>query len=324
MSDLVVNRMRHDVFFDVLLAGERRYRALSLLWREGCSKCREEYGRELKGRCFRRHFGRQNDTIEARISTSIIPLHALFLQLSENTHMAVPPHEEAHAYTLLFRLIRHGNADFTLAAFARSVGRSPETIRNALRFSSLPAGIQRSVEKGYIPYGIALELTRLDVAHVKRSVLDYWESRAITERHTVEQFGELVTKYLENLREPTGNLFAVMSEEERRIAQRLHVKRTVARETIQATWSWIRYFRRMLRLFHEGSIGYEDSPYSVRSPVRVTLALIAELEALIPHLRHVLRLKRFDAPRATKTLAETKKLAKKLASVVPEDRAVDT
>lgn len=326
-SSFALRRLRgckssRGVVYYVLLAGERRYRALSLLWQRGCSTCRDTYGKnEPPGTCFARHFGRRRDTVEVRISTRMAPLPALFLQLSENTHVRVPPHEEAKAYTLLYRLLRQADTSFTVAAFARKVGRSPETIRHALRFSGLPLDIQRTVEKGYLPYGMALELTRLAVAGVKRNVLEYWKLRAITERRTVEQFRELVTGYLAHLRNGDGDLFGPHTETELAAARRQHIKRTVAREMIRGVWSWILYFRKVQGLFRDHLLGYPESPFSLRSPVRVTKSLLEELERLIPHMERVLT-NQLGPARARQVLADAKALTVALENVVPDDAGV--
>lgn len=158
--------------YHVLIAGERRYRALSLLWKEGCAECHDEYGKEPAGTCFKRHFHKGNDRVEVRLCVNAPPLPTLFLQLSENTHMAVPPYEEAQAYILLFRLVRQADEKFSVAQFASRVGRSPETVRNALRFSELPVGVRVYVEKGAIRYGIGIELTRLHRAGLKAKELE--------------------------------------------------------------------------------------------------------------------------------------------------------
>ncbi|MDO8470282.1 MAG: hypothetical protein Q7S84_04710 [bacterium] len=308
----------------ILLAGERRYRALSLLWHKGCSSCQEDAMKRRRrlaaGHCFRKHFGRKVDTIEVRLSQNMAPLLAVFLQLSENTHVRVPPHEEARAYTELFRLIRYGQPNFPLAIFARNVGRSPETVRNAIRFCDLPIKIQELVEKGFLSYGLAIELTRLSVARVRREQFGYWVQRALTTKSTVAEFRKSVAAYLAERVNGTSDLFGIMSREAEGVAHRAHIKQTVAKETIRALWGWVYYFRRVRQLFDEGLLGMADSPFSLRSPVRVHRDLLVEMERLIPHLRKVLH--RYNHTDASKILGEAGSLAKQMEAIVPEDPKV--
>jgi hypothetical protein len=221
----------------------------------------------------------------------IPPLSALYLQLSENTHMQVPPHEEAHAYTLLFRLVRQADEEFSLAQFARKVGRSPETVRNAIHFSELPISVQDYVAKGFVPYGIGVELTRLRRSGMKKSRLDWWALRAATERKKVPEFRELVTKYLVDQNSGQFDLLGIVTLEEEKLQRRLHIKRTVEANVIQAIWSWIHYFQKVRSLFDEGKLGLPDSPFSSRSPRRIFLALVDEMEKVLPHFRKIISLR---------------------------------
>lgn len=331
----VVNRIWHTAFtleklrptvnrgkthYYLLIAGERRYRALVLLWHEGCEECRERYGKEPQGVCFKRHFKRRTDRVEVRLCTNTPPLSVLFLQLSENTHMAVPPHEEARAYTLLFRLIRQANEKFSVAQFARRVGRSPDTVRNALRFAELPVTIRGYVETGAIPYGIGIELTRLHQAGLKARELDWWAMRAITDRKKVPEFHDLVTKYVADRNSNQLDLLGVMDREREKWQRRLHIRATVQAHTVRGVWGWIDYFKKVLRLFEEGKLKKEDSPFSVRSPILVFLALINVMERLLPHLRGLVSHSRYT--RANDILRRTKEAAGRIESSAPERHSI--
>jgi len=331
----VVNRLWHTAFgvgelhatmrrrrkrYYLLIAGERRYRALSLLWREGCKECRERYGKEPQGVCFKRHFKRKNDLVEVRLCTNAPPLPTLFLQLSENTHMQVPPHEEARAYALLFRLVRQANKKFTMAQFARRVGRSPDTVRNALRFSELPVTIRGYVENGAVPYGIGIELTRLHHVGLKARELDWWAVRALTDRKKVPEFHDLVTKYLAERGSNQMDLLGVMDRERRELQRRLHIRKTVQAHMVRGIWGWTDYFKKVLRLFEEGKIGKADSPFSVRSPIRIFLSLIELMERLLPHFRGLISRARHG--HAGEVLARTRRLAKRAAHHAREDHSL--
>lgn len=296
------------LWYYVLLAGERRLRALRALWDTGCEECRASYGPEAAGACFTRHFN--TDSIEVRLCVDILPLAALFLQFSENTHMPVPPHEEAHAYALLFRLIRQASEKFTVAEFARGVGRNPETIRNALRFCELPQSIQDGVGRGLVHYGIAVEIARLQSDGETAEQLEWWMMRAVTEKKSVAEFRKLIRQYLEDKRMGQISLLAIMTENQELDYKRSHIRRVVESNTINALWALLYYLRRVRELLASGKLGKADSPFSVRSPIRVLRNVFEEEKALLPHLKDLLRPNEYNE--AETLIAEGVKILKQL------------
>jgi hypothetical protein len=288
----------------VLLAGERRFRSCRLLWEKGCAECRERHGAESEGRCFRRHFG--GNEIDVRLCVDIPPLPALFLQLSENTHMAVPPHEEAAAYALLFKLLRSADETFSVARFSREVGRSPETIRRALRFCELPETIRDAVEKGYIAYGIAVEIARLKESGENEASLDYWLSRAIAENLKVPAFREMAGKFIADKRSGQTSLLGIFQESQQHEAERAHVRKVVAAGSIKAVWTWVYYLTTVQKLYEAGKLGTPEAIFSEGSPVRVFRQLLERLDAVLPHLKK--RLPRRDRERAASSVATARRL----------------
>jgi hypothetical protein len=317
-QDAICVGERGEKVYYTLLAGERRYRALTFLWQEGCEECREQYGKEEKGACFRRHFKRSR--VEVRLAIDITPLSALFLQMAENTHMPVPPHEEAYAYAQLFRLAKEADEKFSLATFARGVGRSPETIRNALRFCNLPKGIQAAVEKGQIPYGIAIEISRLHQTEMEEQQLEWWLLRAITENYKVPDFRRVVTQYLLNQRSGQGSLLDILTEEQRRMFEQPHFRQVVEVHTVQAMWAWIYYFGKVFQLFEEGRLGRVDSPFSEDSPVRLFRRLVDRLEQVLPHLKQFLPKKEY--PLRMGMLKQARAIAGALEEALPQEDLV--
>lgn len=271
-----------EVYY-VLLAGERRFRACTILWERGCAECREASGEAPlpEGACFRKHF--DGDRLEVRLCQDIPALAALFLQLSENTHMPVPPHEEAEAYGRLFSLLLQADPKYTAARFAREVGRSADTIRRALRYLLLPPSVRAAVESRLIAYGAALEIQRLQEAGLDEERLQFWVMRAATERKSVEQFREEVTRHLKERASGQQSLLG-MFQENQAVQERAHVRRTVESQTIQAVWSWISYVARVKQLATARQIGHPGAPYSEDSPVRVLGRLTRSLEEALPLL----------------------------------------
>jgi hypothetical protein len=308
MKGLRPSRKDGREIFYILLAGERRYRSCRHLWENGCAECLETNGKEKPGTCFNRHF--TSGKIEVRLCVNIPPLAALFLQLSENTHMRVPPHEEAYAYAQLYKLLRQANADFTIARFAREVGRSPETIRNAIQFCELPLSVREPVEKGQVPYGIALEISRLHRNNVEESELKWWVTRAITEEATVPQFRESITKYLFNLTAGQTSLLEIMNEIQIEESRRSHIRQTVEVHSIRGIWAFIGYFEKVFALFEQGKLGQKDSPFSEGSPVRVFRKLTGHMRLLLPHMKKFVPKR--DYPRIERTVAKAEQLASRI------------
>ena len=277
-----VKRRGKERYF-VLLAGERRFRSCRLLWRRGCADCRERWGEEPKGRCFRRHF--PGGKIEVRLCVNIPAIPALELQLSENTHMPVPPHEEAQAYARLFRLIREEDPRYPMARFARKVGRSPQAIKNALRFCHLPVAIQRAVEDQRVAYGAAVEIARLQEIGLKQDELEWWMMRAVAERKKLEDFRQLVRGQILARTSGQVSLFQVMSAESERLERRRHIRRVVGEQSVKSLWTSLAYFRTVLGLFHEGRLGRPESPYSEASPSRLFRKHVDQLRELLPFIR---------------------------------------
>lgn len=265
----------------ILIAGERRTRALRHLEQRGCEACRATYGEEEVGRCFERHF--KSPLIEARICRGITAEDALDMQFSENTHHPVPAHEEANAYVRLFRLRRMRDAGYTLAGFARAMGRSPQTIKNALKFCLLPESIQKLVSSGKIRYGVALQLCRLQEAGIKEDDLHLWATNAVVSFRSVEAFQKNVTNYLVERQNGQLSLGEIFEGEAARMQARRALRQTAANGQVTATHQANRYLRTIADLIEQGAFG-PDGNYSDGSPRRLILETVERLKATLPLL----------------------------------------
>ncbi|MFA6198461.1 MAG: hypothetical protein WC734_04925 [Patescibacteria group bacterium] len=273
---------RQRPIYYVLLAGERRYRACMLLWGLGCEKCQKKASRPLRpGQCYCKHFG--TNQWEVRLCDDIPPVHALYIQLAENTHNRVPEHQEAWAYYQLYNLLRSANEGFTVAAFARRVGRSPDTIRRALRYCELPASVKSAVEQGLIRYGIALELVKLQQLGMDEDMIGWWMRLAIAHPYLVPEFRKLVDAHVFNRLHGQQELFQIMTAEQEILARRQAVRRVVEQNTINAIWLWVHYLERVLQLLEGGLLGIQESPFSKRSPRKVLRRMIDLQQRILDH-----------------------------------------
>lgn len=119
-----------EIYYKVLIDGERRIRACRYYQEHGCDEHPEVRG------CYKLHFG--NEKVEATLCVNITPINALGLQSRANSHNRVPAHEDAVFLDNFFGLVRICDPKYPLSKFAQFVGRSPETIRNAVKFRLLP------------------------------------------------------------------------------------------------------------------------------------------------------------------------------------------
>jgi hypothetical protein len=310
ITELVSVLERDEETFYILLAGERRLRACKYLQEVGCEYCREKFG---PGGCYKRHFGDQR--VDVRLCVDISPLEALFIQASENIHMRVPPHEEARFYSELFHLVKQVKPDYPLSQFARQVGRSPETVREAIRFCLLPKEIQDFVAKGQISYGIACEIARLHTQlDMDERALRWWALRAITGNYKVPEFREMVSKFLQ---EHNSGQISLFGEAEEKQLRRFYFRRVVERQFIMAIWNFIYYFTRVLFLFQTGKLGKKDSPFSEKSPLRIYRKLIEIAENLLPHFWDLLR--KEEREKAQKIFQETQRVISRLEEELPEE-----
>jgi hypothetical protein len=200
--------------------------------------------------------------------------------------------------------VKEIDPNYPVSRFARQVGRSPETVREAIKFCLLPSGIREYVEKGQIPYGMACEVGRLQQAGLKEKELEWWVLRALTGNYKVPEFRKLVTDFLHNCNSGQISLLDIFTEEQRKELEKPHFRMVVERHTIMAIWSWIYYFERVLDLFERDKLGKRDSPFSVRSPVRVFRTLIDREKQLLPHWQGLLPTKTYQEAEDTIRRAE--------------------
>lgn len=263
--------------FYVLIAGERRYRAVKSLVTHQCSDCQRRNAngsREDQG-CFSTHFP---TGFEARICDNISPLDALWRQASENIHNSLLPQEEAIFYDELYRVAREKDPKLSLTEFSRKVGRGEEKVRDALRFCMLPDDIQDQVKGKLVPYGTAIEIARLVEANIPTGDLDYYIKLASAGNMTVGQFNKLVGRYLE-IHTP-GNI-GLFGEG---IIGSGNVRQVIDREATRAFWVSIFYIEKVAVLFNEGLLGKEDSPFSHQGPIHALQKYVGSVDKLMPHL----------------------------------------
>lgn len=244
---------------------------------------------------------------------------AIELQFHENRHSAPPLHEEASAAWRFYRFKRRENPELTPGQFAKSIGRTTEWVRNALRFCALPASIQGYVtgehslktmmKKPEIPYGILVSLARLAEGYrdlvgeaLSEDTMHIWLREALVSRMNVAAFGRKVSSHLEQMRselEGQSSLFGETLSDEERVR---YVRHVVAQEMVRSMWAVFSYFRIVEGLRQNGALGRESylgpfgesdrARFSPKSPIRMCAEAFDAARLVAPHLAELARLER--------------------------------
>ncbi|MEI6378131.1 MAG: ParB/RepB/Spo0J family partition protein [Candidatus Falkowbacteria bacterium] len=249
----------------VLISGERRLRALKSL---------------------------KEKQVYSSVYREASSLELINIQGSENHQAPIPAHEEADFYDKYYRMKRAAmGGKLAVAKFAKSVGRNPEVIRKAVRFSNLPDNIRKAVFESVISYGIACELARLSEQELDRAKILYWFTYAVARRSLkVKEFHIKISKYLQELKQPDfahNSLFgAELSVEE---LQKLERRYYIDRSATAAFYDALRYLDHLMFLFNNDLLGKIDSPFSMTGPTKACKDLLKLMqEKLLPHLQTLL------------------------------------
>lgn len=306
VSELVPVCLDGSTYYLVLFAGHRRHLTI-LHINEGIERGTflptERYSQEYR----------------VDLHFDISATEAIELQFHENRHSAPPLHEEASAAWRFYRFKLREKPDLTPGLFAKSIGRTPEWVRNALRFCSLPESIQAYVtgehslktymKKPALPYGILVSLARLAEGYqtvsgeeLAEQAMHFWLHEALTSRMNVASFGKKVSGYLEQLRqqaEGQSSLFGdVLNAEERE----RRTRQVVAEEMVRFMLATFSYFKIVEGLRKNGDLGRESylGPYSAedckrfspKSPIRMCVQALEMVQGLAPHLAELSRLEK--------------------------------
>ncbi len=284
----VPNKDSKENHYYILIAGERRLRAYKLLASDGCLDCQEKYGKDPCLNSKRHPHFTDDGTIEVKLINQPPPVEAIDIQASENTHMRPPPEEEAVFYDRYFKIKKDIDPSYTIAHFARDVGKSPSAIRDALRFCTLPQDVQTDVRNGDISYGIGVQLQRLKNAlELDAEEFNYWVMIAKADKVHVSDFTKRVSEVIES-KQTNQTLLGIFDEAQEKEMRKMHIKLVVAKHTVLGLWSFIHYFKRIQKMLESGELGRKESPYSIKSPLRVYKTLITQERELIPHLKDLL------------------------------------
>lgn len=284
MSQVQISELDGVPMCFVLVAGERRHRALNRLWAYGCRACKKTMGRKARnGGCFHKHF--PGGFIPVALKVGYAPDDALTLQLAENSHKRPKAHEEAAGFRLLWEVARMRNPEVTVPDFARSIGHPTRYVSQGLLFTNAAEYIQDAVSQSRLSYTAALALARYHEERRCEQELRYWFDRCLAEGWTTSEIQIQLQQDLRNWKSSQLGLFgaAILAQQETRI--RLTFARGVWR-TVQ----WISAFLlSAVQARKEGRIGLKDSPFATGSLARAIVHIYEILAELVPVVRRDLQ-----------------------------------
>lgn len=220
---------------------------------------------------------------------------AISFQLIENDYVAPPKHAELRAHWLYWRFLRR-KENVTVTRFAKQVGKTPEAVREMLRFTELPDTVQRMIDPDApglkTTYGMLLQVARLARAHKKHGQPLSEEAIVrqvdvlIVSGVTVTEFAKEVTERIHHLEgQQTGFDFFENGEVDHTDRT---VRRVAAQNLIRSMLTAIGYIHRIEHMMRDGrSFGslspYEEqldgipSLYSPASPAKMAVRVMDAL-----------------------------------------------
>lgn len=280
INDLPESSFRGEPTHFVLIAGERRFRALLRLWDTGCDVCTLANGHEPKGACFARHFA--HAVVPVNLKVGFTPYDALTDQFAENTHQRPKPEEEAIGFRVFYELMKVREPELPLATFARRIGHHPERVRAAVRYTTLPEYIQGAVTEGKIPYSGALALEHYHRERASDDELKYWLNRAIAEADmSARRLDELLREDLKQWRAQQIGLFGEQST----ALEKQKIRSVFDRAIARALDRIIGFLEHAVHAYRAGLIGNITSPFASGSVARAVVRMYDLLALVTPIVR---------------------------------------
>lgn len=284
MEHIITSELDGDPICFILVAGERRHRALTMLWNFGCRACRKAMKRKARdGGCFHRHF--PGGLVPVSLKVGYAPDDALTLQFAENSHKRPKAHEESAGFRLLWEVARMRNAAVTVQEFARSIGHPTRYITQALLFTNAPQYIQDAVAQSRFPYSAALALARYHEERKSEHELQYWFERSVSEGWKTAEIQNQLQRDLRDWRSSQLGMFgaAILANQDARIRQTFG----------HGVWRIVQWASALLlsaiQARDDGRIGLRDSPFASGGLARAVLAIFEMLEELVPVIRRDLQ-----------------------------------
>lgn len=257
----------------------------------------------------------------ADIYLGISAEEAIEMQLQENNYLPPLPQDQARGAWMYWRYCKDADTGLTMSRFAKTIGHSPEWVRGALRFCSLPDTIQSYVVgdnplRIKLPYGILVDIARLAETYqlitgevLTEQAMHFWIQEAIASRLNTTTFSRKVSMYLEEKRDQVAGQSSLFNMDPSPAERERHLRSVVAKDIVRSAWVLLNYFKTVERLRVAGVLGNESylGPYltvaeqerfSPKSPIRLTAEMMEVVSLLVPHLAELARIERTGHYRA--------------------------
>lgn len=233
---------------------------------------------------------------------------AVASQLTENLYVRPPKHEEVAAMWRYWRCLRRTDPQLTPAQFAKQAGLKTDTVRDMLRFCSLPeqvqARIQPDVSGGKATYSLLLQVARrveafetfgkpMSELEILRLV-DY----LVANRTQASAYASQVAQEIDNLHGEQKDLFAELLSKP---IDTDVIRKVAAGNLVHGIAQLLQYLA-IINTMTRNSESFgglspyapadqADSPaeYSPDSPARWALRMVEVLKETVPDLAEMLR-----------------------------------
>lgn len=274
-----------EPMFFILIAGERRHRALRRLWAHGCRTCKATLkGKATNGGCFTKHF--PGGFVPVNLKMGYTPYEALTDQFAENTHKRPVPHEEAIGFRMLYEVAKQREPTITVKQFARTIGHPMRYVTQAIAYTGLPDLIQEAVSEKRISYSHALALVRYHTERTDETELTYWFTRALAEQWSAEKLNKELVADLHHWKAHQLGIFgeALLDQQEKKLRESF-------KNGITEGMNWVEgLLISAIRARDDGLIGLHDSPFATKGLARFFVRNVELLTELAPIIRRDLTL----------------------------------
>lgn len=285
----------------ILIAGERRHRALRRLWVHGCRTCKATLkSKAANGGCFTKHF--PGGFVPVNLKMGYTPYEALTDQFAENTHKRPIPHEEAMGFRVLYEVAKQREPTVTVKQFAGTIGHPTRYVTQAIAYTRLPNRIQEAVSEKRISYSHALALVRYHTERADETELTYWFTRALAEQWSAEKLNKELIADLHHWKAHQLGMFgeALLEQQEKKIRESFGNGITKGMEWMEGV------LVAALRARDDELIGLQNSPFATTALAKTVVRQFELLTELVPTIKRDL------------TIAERKRISQLCHELEPE------
>lgn len=263
------NKKRNDGTYDVLIAGERRFRASEKI---------QNWNRKLF----------------AAVYTNLTSECSFFLQQVENTAKIPEREEESYMVGRLYRILHDKKHLPTHVELASLINRSPAYTGDLIRFHGLPEYIKDYYNQGGLNYSMAIQFGRLEKVYEKERIEREIIHAIISRMDTTK-----VRRYVQSLLEEKSNpgLFGSDFELEMQNLMLKKRKETVAQQILHTIANNRRYIEVLDRLLKNNLISLDPQdgkPYANGSPQSQLLNFVKDFHIIIPQVRALFSSPKFE------------------------------